>query len=448
MALKTRIKSTVINTLASAGYQKFRQRRARLGRTLAGKPPVIHYFHQVDDPHSQLAVQVLSRLQAAYRTEILFHLVSAPAAEFQGDASRYMAWTEKDASLIAVGYGLRLPPRSQFTAGQINHANNVIAAHAGLADIENKAADVSLKLRTGQLPEDAGLDPTTAKAIAAGNQMRQRLGHYQSAMFWFDGEWYWGVDRIRVLEARLQAEGFSKKPGTTVVPEPTPAPADNLQASHVQLEYFPSLRSPYTAIGHRRVLDLADRSGVNLIIRPVMPMMMRGVSAPFPKQHYIITDAAREARFRQVPFGNIVDPIGEPVRKAFALYPGAVKLNKGSEFVTAYLEAAWARGININSTQGLQTVAAMAGIDWHALTEAAADEDWEALLDENITAMLNHGLWGVPSFRVTGGIDQTPFACWGQDRIWRVEEEIVRRAGSLQETLRLSVSHVPDPQDQ
>jgi 2-hydroxychromene-2-carboxylate isomerase len=42
--------------------------------------------------------------------------------------------------------------------------------------------------------------------------------------------------------------------------------------------------------------------------------------------------------------------------------------------------------------------------------------------------MLTAGLWGVPSFRVSGGNESDSFACWGQDRIWRVEDEIVRRA--------------------
>jgi len=42
--------------------------------------------------------------------------------------------------------------------------------------------------------------------------------------------------------------------------------------------------------------------------------------------------------------------------------------------------------------------------------------------------MLEAGLWGVPSFRVSGGSKGTePYCCWGQDRIWRVENEIVNR---------------------
>ena len=97
------------------------------------------------------------------------------------------------------------------------------------------------------------------------------------------------------------------------------------------------------------------------------------------------------------------------------------------DFVTAYLAAAWVEGIDITTRNGLRQVAANADIEWSELMDARNRSDWEALLDENLAGMLGAGLWGVPSFRVTGGADETPFACWGQDRIWRVENEIARR---------------------
>jgi 2-hydroxychromene-2-carboxylate isomerase len=62
------------------------------------------------------------------------------------------------------------------------------------------------------------------------------------------------------------------------------------------------------------------------------------------------------------------------------------------------------------------------------LRDAAHGANWDAVLDDNLQAMLTAGLWGVPSFRVTGGRDEAAFACWGQDRIWRIEAEIARRA--------------------
>jgi 2-hydroxychromene-2-carboxylate isomerase len=98
------------------------------------------------------------------------------------------------------------------------------------------------------------------------------------------------------------------------------------------------------------------------------------------------------------------------------------------EFVTAYLQAAWVDGVDITCTEGLQEVARRAGLSWAALQEASRGSDWESLLDDNLSEMLGAGLWGVPSFRVSGGRIEQPAAWWGQDRIWRVENEIAARA--------------------
>jgi 2-hydroxychromene-2-carboxylate isomerase len=128
-----------------------------------------------------------------------------------------------------------------------------------------------------------------------------------------------------------------------------------------------------------------------------------------------------------VPFGHIVDPFGDPVRRAFALLPAASRQGRAMDFVTAYLRAAWADGVDITGEAGLRQVASSAGIHWEDAVNAAGDADWETPLTENLNDMLGAGLWGVPSFRVSGGADPEPFACWGQDRIWRVEQEIARR---------------------
>ena len=154
---------------------------------------------------------------------------------------------------------------------------------------------------------------------------------------------------------------------------------------------------------------------------------MRGIPAPRAKQRYIITDAARDGREFGVPFGRVVDPFGEPVKRAFALFPQADAQGKGMEFVTAYLQAAWFDGIDITTDAGLHTVTENAGLSWSSVNESSTTNDWEALLAGNLGTLTDENLWGVPSFRVSGGSQQDVYACWGQDRIWRVASEIARR---------------------
>ena len=423
--LQTRIRSRAMRLMASEAFLGSARRRARLKRRLSGQAPAVHYFHQVDDPYSHLAVQKLDALKAAYDLPFKTHLVSKPAAAFQGSSEHFEAWALRDARSVAADYGVAFDAEVRPEPACVDRANDLLAPHLDAADFAAQA------FATGEGLWSATLDPENSsgagqEAVRRGDALRARLGHYLGGMFHFEGEWFWGIDRIRLLEARLMAEGFGN--GEPCVPEPQPTDTSGLDASGIVLEYFPSLRSPYTAVGHQRVLDLIDRSGVTVKLRPVMPMMMRGVPAPRPKQRYILTDAAREARAHGVPFGRMVDPFGEPVKRAFALFPGAVAVDGGMAFVTAYLSAAWAQGIDISTEAGLRQVAANAGLDWDDLQAASRGTDSAALLEDNLNAMLDAGLWGVPSFRVSGGTDEEPYACWGQDRIWRVENEIANRA--------------------
>ncbi len=413
--------------LASGGFAEFGRRRARLLRRLRGALPAVHYFHQADDPYSHLAVQKLAQLRECYPVTFEVHLTSRPAPEYLGSSGQFDAWALSDAESIAAAYGVRFPAAARLPeADTLAAANDALAGALETGAFATRAVEIGDALWSGEQLR-SGNAQRVNQAVEAGNRLRRRLGHFQGGMFYFDGEWFWGLDRLHLLEARLRTEGLASPGAAVCVPEPVPRDTTELDCSGVHLEYFPSLRSPYTAVGHRRVLDLIDRSGVSVHLRPVMPMLMRGVTAPRAKQRHIITDAGREGRAHGAPLGRIVDPFGEPVKRAFALFPGAVALEREMAFVTEYLQAAWMDGVDITADKGLEAVARRAGLSWPALRAASRDADWESLLDENLSGMLGAGLWGVPSFRVSGGSAPSA-AWWGQDRIWRVENEIAARS--------------------
>ena len=431
MNLKTRLRSTGMRYFSSAGFQEKQRTKARKLREKRGEQPVVHYFHQTDDPYSHLAVQKLDELKEHYNLPFRPHLASKSAAAYQGSSAHFDHWARIDAESVAEAYGTIFSPSTDSPdVAAVALANQTLVPHLNKDAFAQTAIDLGEALWANQPIQTSSDKQSAETALHQGNELRQRLGHYQGGMFYFDGEWYWGIDRIRLLEARLIEEGYAHGDPSTCVPQPTAVDTSHVDASNIQLEYFPSLRSPYTAIGHQRVLDLISRSGVSVEVKPVMPMLMRGIPAPRAKQRYIITDAAREARVHGVPFGPIVDPFGPPVKRAFALFSGAAALGHTMDFVTAYLAAAWHDGIDITSDKGLQQVAANAEIDWGDLQQASQNIDWETMLNDNLNSMLQANLWGVPSFRVPGGNgtdkDQ-PYACWGQDRIWRVENEIASR---------------------
>ncbi len=429
--------SKMMTQLARPGRMARRRRRAEQRRTRTGGRHIVEVFYQPDDSYSHLLAQVLPSFATRYDVDLVCHLVEGPAGknapepELLGRLSRY------DAQYIAPGLGLDFPagaseaPPSHLCA----LAGSVMAGLDSARFIEN-ASSVGDALWRGDAAALTALAETLGQAssekvaarLAAGNERRAALGHYSGGMLYYAGEWYWGVDRLYHLEERLAALGADQRPGERPLMARPPAEGGPLRDNgSLTLEVFPSLRSPYTAIAFDRALRLADESGVVLRVRPVLPMVMRGAPVTRQKGLYIFWDTAREARAAGVPFGPCYDPIGEPVRRAYALYPWACEQGRGNALISAFLSCAFAQGVNTNRESGLRRVVEAAGLDWTAAQEHLQDTAWQAMLEDNRLAMYAAGLWGVPSFRLLDPKGEEVLALWGQDRLWVVAQEIQRQ---------------------
>lgn len=439
MRLSTRLRSYAMRLLGSQAMLNLPRRVARARRKIRGQTPTIYYFHQVDDPYSLIMAQQLERFAAMISLDITPYLVSGPNDAFKGDASRFDDWALRDAASIASFLGDPLPIPDGLEQAAYPPPDQSTAANASLLAALHGGHFWQLAQQTGHALWSRQLAPNVsdetaanvAQALNEGDTLQESLGHYQGGTLYFEGEWFWGADRLPRLWDRLAAEGFCD--GESPVFDPyRNGTAERLTANgpvsaEITLEYYPSLRSPYSAIAHADVERLISRTQVALTLRPVMPMLMRGVTAPQAKQRYILTDCSREAQASNTPFGNFVDPFGEPVKRGFALFPGALAQGKGMAFVGAFLSAAFAEGIDIDSEHGLREVVANAGLPWEATQSHPDSAAWAELLEDNVNAMLGAGLWGVPSFRISSP-GEPDFCCWGQDRIWRVEHELARRS--------------------
>jgi 2-hydroxychromene-2-carboxylate isomerase len=248
-------------------------------------------------------------------------------------------------------------------------------------------------------------------------------------MFWYAGEWYWGVDRLHHLERRLIGLGAAQEIATAPRFDRPPLDAGSIQNDgRLSLEIFPSLRSPYTAMIFDRSMQLAKSVGVPVTLRPVMPMVMRGVPAPAAKGLYIMLDTLREAEHIGAPFGNMYDPIGRAVERGFALWPYALDQGRGEEFISAFLKAAFVDGRPTGSDEGLRHVVEEAGLSFEEASRTLENEGWREDLENNRRILYDElGLWGVPSYRLSGRDDEPDLCVWGQDRLWLVAAEIRRR---------------------
>ena len=112
------------------------------------------------------------------------------------------------------------------------------------------------------------------------------------------------------------------------------------------MEMYSFLRSPYSSIVFDRCVKMCRDSGVRLVVRPVLPMVMRGMPISREKGLHIFFDVAREARAQGLDWGDFADPLREPVRRAYSLFPWAQEQGKGTALLRKFFQAAFADGIN------------------------------------------------------------------------------------------------------
>jgi 2-hydroxychromene-2-carboxylate isomerase len=440
MSVARRIAPSLVAAMTGVRTRDARRWVAERVRRWRGEPHRIAYFHQVDDPYSQLAAQALAPLVARYDVELVPFLVGPPPDDAAPEREKLEAFARADAADVAPGYGLAFPRGAPAPA-----AADVERAAAILVHAIESGAFVAVAARVGAAlwsGDGAALEAlareigtaeraAVASAIAAGNRERARRGHYLGAMFHSAGEWYWGVDRLAHLERRLRSLGALRGGADAAPIAPRPVvertPVAAAPGARVALEFYASLRSPYTYIAMERVYALAKAYPIELVLRPVLPMVMRGLPVPRAKRLYITLDTKREAEDAGVAFGRVCDPVGRPVERGFSLYPLACARGVGAAYLLSFARAAFAEGVDLATDAGLRLAAERAGLDWSEARGQLDRAGWRDELEKNREALFALGLWGVPSFRVLGGGE--PYATWGQDRLWRVEEEIRRRLG-------------------
>lgn len=382
MSLKTWLTPHVMQFLLDPVREQKRRATVEQKRQRSGEPHTVHYFHQADDPYSQLLAQVLPQLQARYALRIVVHLVSPPADSAAPERAKLQAYSLRDAQLLAAHYGLDWQAASRASAPAATHP---------------------------------GETRTQADAL------RTRWGHYLGATLYYGGEWYWGIDRLHHLETRLQALGAAQ-PGVegALFPPGEDLTAPVQVANPPDIDFFFSLRSPYSAIVCERVFRLGALTGARVNLRFVLPMVMRGLPVPRAKRLYIVRDAAREARLRGIPFGRMNDPVGRPTERGLALLPLAIAQGKGQAYVAAFMRGVWSEGLDAGSDNALFLIATHAGLTGAECQKALKNEAWRAQAEANRAEMMDMGLWGVPSFRVGNT------HVWGQDRLWAVQAAVLR----------------------
>lgn len=418
-----------------AAIQK-RRDKAEKKRRRSGAPHVVDYYHQLDDPYSHLTAQVLATFVERYDINLRFHLIRASGGASQPELEKLAVWARRDAELIAPHFNLTFPEQAstvpsaehQLLAGRALAAKDSAGAVTDVAAISRalwSGDDQSLTELAEQGASASGLDA----ALDRGSAQLAKQQHYSGAMFFYGGEWYWGIDRLFHLEKRLRDLGACRAPEQSLIAPRPEIDLAGVDASQLRLDFYPSLNSPYTSIIFDRTIALKDTCGIQFHHKPVLPMVMRGVPAPKPKARYIVFDTKREADANGVPYGNAIMPIGSPTRRAYSLLPWAISQGKDEALMSSLLRHAFALGVGLHTDKGMRQAVVGAGLDWAEAQKVIDSDDWKPTIERNQDEMVDGlGLWGVPSFKLSGPEGEPDLAVWGQDRLWFIAAEIKRRA--------------------
>ena len=430
--MKRKLRSLILRVILAPGYRSFRRFTAEFWRRITLRKHVIQVFLQLDDPYSYLLSHYLQFVTRDYEVDIRVYLSQALPDEFMPQPALLAEYAARDCKLLARELAIEFLDRGDtpvvehrralldFLAGEQGRADFQQTLHQALSLYWRGDAEAVSRL-IGHRQQGSG----EADTLVSNNQsLLRKLGHYSCATVFYAGEWYWGIDRLAYLCTRLDGLRANKEPAAElasmlqVMQLSLPAAVPTSARSLPPLEMYCSFRSPYSYLALQRTFDIADAFGLKLDLRPVLPMVMRGLAVPQKKLIYIVKDATREAQRLNVPFGRFSDPVGTGAERCIAVFYYAKSEGKEREFLLSASRGIWSEATDVATDEGMRRVTERAGLFWPDVIAAMANDDWREAVNENRESLTDAGLWGVPGF-IIGDV-----ALWGQDRDWLLTRQI------------------------
>lgn len=405
--LKPSFKSRIAERIAGS--------RDPIARLRAGA--ALELYYEAGDPHSQLCAALARQLLPRLRLPLHIRLVPAPSTETYPEEARQRSFAALDATRIAPCHGL---PKPQALTEAQRQSLEALLAGCGHDDpaafLAAEAAAMEDFARGRSLPSNTDLGRRDA-VMQANAARRTRLGHYLPAMWQYRGEWFWALDRLEFLQQRLAADGAladERQPLTDF--DAGRFQPEGTVAASAPLEFWFSFRSPYSYLAAVEMLRARARGlHPTLQVRPVLPMVMRGLPVPRVKRMYIVRDVKRCADAQGIPFGRIHDPVGAGAFRLLTVFPYDADTDTQLRYCAIAGQSVWAEGIDVSQDEGLRSVFERCGLDWNAAQQKLAQGIDTKQAEANREALFAAGLWGVPSFR------HDAFTTWGQDRRWMLE---------------------------
>lgn len=428
--MKNYIQPWLARVLSSSVLLNLKRHFQELKRIALRQPHRVSVFIRADDPYSYLLLQVLPELTQRYDVSFSYHVVSHRMVSDRHDnmypePSLWHQNALRDSAHIATLYQLDLPlleklPSLESSESVTNHLLSIEQDD----DFVERAITLLKAYWNGDRLE-LSTDHDLSVKLSENEDLLNALGHYLSATLHYGGEWYWGIDRLAHLERRLNALKLSNSAEVVKYSENTKHFCQRLprlvkcqKRPITPLIIYFSARSPYSYLGLVRGVALARHYNVPIEVKPVLPMMMRGMMVPSRKKWYIFSDTKREALALGLDYGFVADPLGVGVERCYSLFNYAKSQHKEVAYLLAFATAVNARAVRSDTDRGMKKIVQQAGLEWSQAKPLLNTDDWRQWAEANYSEMHALGLWGVPCFQY-GDI-----VVWGQDRIDVIEQAI------------------------
>lgn len=207
------------------------------------------------------------------------------------------------------------------------------------------------------------------------------------------------------------------------------------------IDYFDSMSSPWTYLGHPRFVALARRFDLTIRHKPMDLLKVWSVSGGLPlkqrapqRQAYRHQELRRWRELLKVPCN--LEPAFHPVADRRACYMAIAAAQRGLDWDKlsyALLRAVWVEERNIADHDTLVAIANEQGMDGKALLAATHDAAVAAEYEANTEEAIKLGVFGAPGYVFDGEF------FWGQDRLqmleWRLTQKLGKPADSAGSTV-------------
>jgi 2-hydroxychromene-2-carboxylate isomerase len=417
MIIAKRLKGKAIAAWLGSTGDAARRAARNVREQLKKEPRRLDLYFDIADPWSYLVAQAAARLVEAYAVELAVHVITPPASDVDPQPALRAKHSVRDAQLLAEFWNLEFPGKKEADPGALREVGSALIRERPGQDQLRAALELTQAMWAGDRKQLAkllgtwGTESTNAiaPALNATYAELRKAGHYQGAMIRYAGEWYWGIDRLPYLEAQL-AQDAGRAIAGVVSPRPeTERGALPLSQKPLTCELWFSFRSPYSYLALEQIESVLG--DVPLQLRPVLPMVMRGLKVPSVKQLYIVRDAKREADRLGIEFGVLCDPVGPGTENCIALAYWAEQRGKQLAFAKSAMRGIWAEARDMTEYVDLRYVVERAELPWEEAKAALDDPKARKWAQANAADLAVIGLWGVPSLRCGD------FVAWGQDRL-------------------------------